>query len=159
MVPFHLNDWILFTSLTEFRAFEMRLCHPPDGSTTPKYKLLCFITTKNFCKEKNTLAFNRDKCCHLVLCLRLTPFHWKLVWVQQTENCLLKILSFFGKVGPRPRPQQRESGKTVLYLLIIIIIILMGHHHPLAGFTNPNYKLLHFLTTKFFLHRAEGTSF
>jgi hypothetical protein len=20
----------------------MRLCHPPDGSTSPKYKLLCF---------------------------------------------------------------------------------------------------------------------
>jgi len=23
----------------------MRLCQPPDGSTSPKYKLLCFITT------------------------------------------------------------------------------------------------------------------
>jgi hypothetical protein len=34
----------------------MRLCHPPDGSTSPKYKLLCFITTKIFCKEKNALA-------------------------------------------------------------------------------------------------------
>ncbi len=21
---------------------KMRLCHPPDGSTSPKYKLLCF---------------------------------------------------------------------------------------------------------------------
>ncbi len=56
----------------------MRLCHPPDGSTSPKYKLLCFITTKNFfCKEKNALAFNRDRCCHLVLYLRLIPFHCK----------------------------------------------------------------------------------
>ncbi len=36
----------------------MRLCHPPDGSTSPKYKLLCFITTNFFCKEKNALAFN-----------------------------------------------------------------------------------------------------
>jgi hypothetical protein len=53
----------------------MRLCHPPDGSTSPKYKLLCFITTKKFCKEKNALAFNRDRCCHLVLCLQLIPFH------------------------------------------------------------------------------------
>jgi hypothetical protein len=54
----------------------MRLCHPPDGSTNPKYKLLCFITTKkNFCKEKNALAFNQDRCCHLVLCLQLIPFH------------------------------------------------------------------------------------
>ena len=41
----------------------MRLCHPPDGRTSPKYKLLCFITTTNFCIEKNALAFNRDRCC------------------------------------------------------------------------------------------------
>ncbi len=54
---------------------QMRLCQPPDGNTNPKYKLLCFITTKKFCKEKNALAFNRDKCCHLVLCLQLIPFH------------------------------------------------------------------------------------
>jgi len=53
----------------------MRLCHPPDGSTSPKYKLPCFITTKKICKEKNVLAFNRDRCCRLVLCLRLIPFH------------------------------------------------------------------------------------
>jgi hypothetical protein len=33
------------------------------------------LQLKNFCKEKNTLAFNRDRCCHLVLCLRLIPFH------------------------------------------------------------------------------------
>ena len=45
----------------------MRLCHPPDGSTSPKYKFLCFITTKK--------ALSRDRCCHLVLCLRLIPFH------------------------------------------------------------------------------------
>ncbi len=45
------------------------------GSVT-QYKLLCFITTKIFFgKEKNTLAFNRDRCCHLVLCLQLIPFH------------------------------------------------------------------------------------
>jgi hypothetical protein len=33
----------------------MRLCHPPDGSTSPKYKLLCFITTKkNLQREERT---------------------------------------------------------------------------------------------------------
>ncbi len=53
----------------------MRLCHPPDGSPSPKYKLLCFRTTKKICKEKNALAFNWDRLCHLVLCLRLIPFH------------------------------------------------------------------------------------
>jgi len=48
----------------QYTFFLMRLCHPPDGSTSPKYRLLCFI------------AFNRDRCCHLVLCLRLIPFHY-----------------------------------------------------------------------------------
>ncbi len=62
--------YVIFSSFTT-----MRLCHPPDGSTSPKYRLLCFITTKKICKEKNTLAFNRDRCCPLVLCLRLIPFH------------------------------------------------------------------------------------
>jgi len=51
------------------------LHHSPDGITNPKYKLQCFITTQFFCKEKNALVFNRDRCCHLALCLQLTPFH------------------------------------------------------------------------------------
>jgi hypothetical protein len=55
----------------------MGLHHPLDGITNPKYKLLHFLTTKmKFCKEKNTLAFNWDKCCHLVLCLWLISFHY-----------------------------------------------------------------------------------
>jgi hypothetical protein len=45
------------------KIVEMRLCHPPDGSSSPEYKLLCFITTKQICKEKNALAFNWDRCC------------------------------------------------------------------------------------------------
>jgi hypothetical protein len=32
----------------------------------------------------------------------------------------------------------------------------MGLDHPLDGITNPKNKLLHFLTTKFFLQREEG---
>ncbi len=36
-------------------SYKMRLCHPPDGSTSPKYKLLCFITTKkNLQREEHT---------------------------------------------------------------------------------------------------------
>ncbi len=53
------------------------LHHPLDGVTNPKYKLMCFIQlTKFFCKEKKTLAFNQDRCCHLTLCLRLILFHF-----------------------------------------------------------------------------------
>jgi hypothetical protein len=54
------------------------LHHPLDGVTNPEYKWLPFIQlTKCFCKEKNALAFNRDRCCHLALCLWLILFHRK----------------------------------------------------------------------------------
>ncbi len=39
-----------------------------DDITNPNYKLLHFLTTI-FCKEKKALAFNRDRCYHLALCL------------------------------------------------------------------------------------------
>ncbi len=67
---------LLSLSLPVAHSSPMRLCHPPDGSTSPKYKLLCFITTKKICKEKNALAFNWDRCCHLVLCLQLILTNW-----------------------------------------------------------------------------------
>jgi hypothetical protein len=76
-----LSDRHLAYSMSGEHRFEsviwptIRLCHPLDGSTSPKYKLLCFIITKKICKEKNALAFNWDRCCHLVLCLQLIPFH------------------------------------------------------------------------------------
>ncbi len=55
----------------------MRLCHPPDGSTSPKYKLLCLYHLNLFYQIQAALAFNRDMCCYLVLCLQLLPFHCK----------------------------------------------------------------------------------
>ncbi len=94
----HFSKFIKYyfklSSLNSFRHFlTMRLCHQPDGSTSPKYKLLCFIITKKICKEKNALAFNRDRRCHLVLCLRLIPFHYfKFTQIQpatNSMNCLL----------------------------------------------------------------------
>ncbi len=91
----------------------MRLCHPPDGSTSPKYKLLCFITTKFFCKEKNALAFNRDRCCHLVLCLRLIPFHWT-----KLNKCSIWVK----KALPLPGYQ---SDYVVLSLCIEIVVYTM----------------------------------
>jgi hypothetical protein len=52
------------------------LHHPLDGITNPEYKLLRFIQpTKFFCKKKNALAINWDRCCHLALCLGTILFH------------------------------------------------------------------------------------
>ncbi len=70
----------------------MRLCHPPDGSTSPQYKLLCFITATKICKEKNALAFNQDRCCHLVLCFcfRLIPFHCLNTKISSLRHLVVK---------------------------------------------------------------------
>jgi hypothetical protein len=46
------------------------LYRPLDGITNPKYKLLHFLTTNCFCREK-ALAFNLDRCCYLALYLQL----------------------------------------------------------------------------------------
>ena len=49
------------------------------GVTSTKYKLSRFLTTNFLCKEKNTLTFNRDRCCHLALCIWLILFHWEFI--------------------------------------------------------------------------------
>jgi hypothetical protein len=64
------------TENTLFLVHLIGLHHPLDGITNPEYTLLRFIQlTKFFCKEKKALAFNRDRCCHLALCLWLILFH------------------------------------------------------------------------------------
>jgi hypothetical protein len=35
----------------------MRLCHPQDGSTSPKYKLLFFKTTKKILQKEECTSF------------------------------------------------------------------------------------------------------
>ncbi len=96
------------------------LYHSPDGITNPKYKLLCFITTKFFCKEKNALAFNRDRCCHLALCLRLIPFHWTYwtkgihLWAQTLKGETLKVV---------------WSEFSTLSLAVFIMSVIAWHTH------------------------------
>ncbi len=66
--PFSI-PWIRWSMLST------GLHHPLDGVTNPQYKLLHFIQLTFFCKKKRALAFNRDRCWHLMLCLRLILFH------------------------------------------------------------------------------------
>ncbi len=45
----------------------------------------CVLNHHNlFYQIQNALAFNRDTCCYLALCLRLLPFHWLWLWVKIT---------------------------------------------------------------------------
>jgi hypothetical protein len=79
----------------------MRLCHPPDGITSPKCKLLFFMTTNFFCKEKNALAFNRDRCCHLVFYLQLIPFHcFRKIQFLWSISTLVKYLVIYLSTKP-----------------------------------------------------------
>ncbi len=75
-----LMFFLLLTLLwcSKIHLCTMRLCHPPDGSTSPKYKLQCFITTKIFFAKRR---MHHDRCCHLVLCLRLIFFHLTHIFV------------------------------------------------------------------------------
>jgi hypothetical protein len=52
------------------------LYHPPIGVTNLKYKLSCLITPNKKISKWKALAFNRDRCCHLALCLGLIFIHW-----------------------------------------------------------------------------------
>ncbi len=60
----------------------MGLYHPLDGITNLEHNLLCFLTPNKitFSKQK-ALAFNRDRCWHLALCLQLILFRYKIAQV------------------------------------------------------------------------------
>jgi hypothetical protein len=65
----------------------MRLHHSQDGSTYPRYKLMCFVYFSFFHKEQNALAFNRDTWCHLASCLQMIPSHFSQNGVDCSTTC------------------------------------------------------------------------
>jgi hypothetical protein len=96
---------IVFYKLKVLHTSVIRLYHPLDGITNPKYKLLHFLTANFFCKEKKALAFNRDRFCHL--CLWLILFHLihteSPVW--ENKNMLERFCpqqTFFSLVSQEP---------------------------------------------------------
>jgi len=58
----------------------MGLYHPLDANTNLKYKLLGFLTPNKKNSNRKALAFNRDRCCHLALCLLLILLHCGHLW-------------------------------------------------------------------------------
>jgi hypothetical protein len=81
----------------EWMCCSIGLYHPPDGINNPKYKLLHFLTTI-FCKELKAVAFNWDRCCHLVLCFLADspPFNecWQIS-VNSSNQFFQRVLSIF----------------------------------------------------------------
>jgi hypothetical protein len=89
------QSWIyhfkyLFFKLQKIRhlwqIITIGLHHPLDGVMNPKYKLLRFIQLTIFCKKKRAQAFNKDRCCHLALCLRLILFYCYPAQVSNTNS-------------------------------------------------------------------------
>ncbi len=46
----------------------------------PSVSCCVFNNNYSFYQEPNELAFNRDTCCYLVICLQLIASHWKVFW-------------------------------------------------------------------------------
>ncbi len=60
-------------------------------------KVVAFLNNDIFYKERRALAFNRDRCCHLALCLRLILFHFchkmsQDVFTNFLRPALMKVL-------------------------------------------------------------------
>jgi hypothetical protein len=85
------------------------LYHPLDGVTNLKYNLLYFLTPnkKNF-KEKKAIAFNRDRCCHLAICLQFILSHCPLL-------CLIYPSIFYEFA------QQEHNDKVVTFNAVRIM--------------------------------------
>jgi len=103
------QTWVLNKDPTVWLNGAARLIglhHPLDGVTNPEYKLLHFLQLiKFFCKEKKALAFSRDRCWDLALCLQLILFHFEFgkVIIRQTRNP-----QKFYNTGPREFEKLRE---------------------------------------------------
>ena len=58
----------------------------------PVPSISCFFNYHNlFYRIHNALAFNRDMCCQLALCLKLLPFHWSTSWAFHSIGGFLSL--------------------------------------------------------------------
>ncbi len=116
-------EWWIFRSITKHR--QIGLYHPLDGVTYPKYKLFCFLTTeKFFAKEKKALAFYRDRCCHLMLCLRLILFHWRIHQWQWKKFCHIDTPRSSGRLWRRR--QKKRSNKNPVISGFSLVLSISG---------------------------------
>jgi hypothetical protein len=71
----------------------MGLYHPLDCVTNLKYKLLYFLARNKKNSKRKALAFNRDRYCHLAICLRLILFHYLPKLIFWTTFCWMLLCS------------------------------------------------------------------
>jgi hypothetical protein len=89
--------------LEDVRTCQMGLYDPLDSVTNLRCKLFYFSTIiKKYFSKRKALAFNRDRCCYLVNCLRLILFHFRANWLQslklyQCKKLVINIESLLGR--------------------------------------------------------------
>jgi hypothetical protein len=96
----------VFVPGRSFKLSLIGLYYPLNGVTNPQYKLLHFFTITFFNKEK-ALTFNRDRCCHLALCLQLIVFHYGQ-GINLPQKSTLQTHN--SRVGSWPYPQIFEKA-------------------------------------------------
>ncbi len=99
----------------------MGLYPPPDGITNLKYKLLYFLTPNKKKSKRKVLAFNRDRCWHLAICLQLVLF--------RLDN---RLLNHIQKGGG----DSKEAYLVYYYIRLIVydirLVLQTGGNHNLV---------------------------
>jgi len=83
--------WTLLRLCQQIQPLFYNWPRPQWGSVNhqmaePVPSISCCVFNNNdfFYQEPNELAFIRDTCCHLVICLRLIASHWTLALIIKT---------------------------------------------------------------------------
>jgi hypothetical protein len=115
--------------------------------------MLCFITPNKKISKRKALAFNWDRCCHLVLCLWLTLFHLtEIIWLPvvsveiEVVGTELRQLDgdlpvHFGHVGHR----RRVAAVAVASICPVVFVATAGIMMTLL-----DVRVLHLLTKLYF---------
>ncbi len=106
----------------------------------------CILNHHNlFYQIQNALAFNRDTCCNLVLCLRLLPLHWVLILffelkiVLFSSSCLYNV-KMLCSISKHERLQELQAKmfrrKYCFCTRRVVPMFVEGKVHYSALFTN-----------------------
>jgi hypothetical protein len=90
----HFPRFLTLGEMVNFQKVNLPKSHPAkninqDGSTYPRYKLMCFVYISFFHEEQNALAFSQDTWCRIALCLQMIPPHYREIF--QCYNGCVKI--------------------------------------------------------------------
>ncbi len=76
------------------------LYHSLEGAV-PIPSISCCVSKQLtfFYKQKKALAFDWERCCHLVLCLQLIIFHWALLLTRGRYKSQVQLSAFLDNLN------------------------------------------------------------